>query len=158
MNMLLPFGEYTAPPTAAAAAAAVESWELERLLIHIASAQQQQERRHVGRARPHFWPGGLLGVEDSGREAIRARFNAGEGRRGGREAAAVSGGSQSSVDGVALAPHGRRATAPVALPSSWPPAGGLGSSVEREAHVEGGGSIKNASQAIRNRLASFKFR
>lgn len=45
MNQLLPFGEYISPHQEAAQIASLEHWEMERLLIRLATASQRQERR-----------------------------------------------------------------------------------------------------------------
>ena len=52
MNALLPFGEYT-PAHATVASSADDSWDLERLLIRLASANHRHERRAARRAARH---------------------------------------------------------------------------------------------------------
>jgi hypothetical protein len=51
MNALLPFGEYVDPQQQAASASMLETWDLERLLLQIATNESRERRAHRRRAR-----------------------------------------------------------------------------------------------------------
>ena len=88
LNALLPFGEYVSPQQAAAQAASLESWDLERLLVQLAAANQRAERRAAREARHRLRRLAAGGGEPSAPQPIRGdaasarRCGAGRGRAG----------------------------------------------------------------------------
>lgn len=113
MNELLPFGEYISPEQQAMGLVNMESWELERLLLRLAAANQRQERRvHRHRHQPS------RGEPSAPQPIVGAPGQqAGASRRtdpGSAAAAGVMSDDEST---------GRRpSSSPGAYPSSWPPA------------------------------------
>ena len=97
MNALLPFGEYT-PAHATVASSADDSWDLERLLIRLASANHRHERRAARRAARH------AAAAASQRQA------------------AVPAAHQPSP-AIAMPMAGSREAEEATYPASWPPAG-----------------------------------
>lgn len=87
LHEMLPFGEYVSPQQAAAQAATLESWDLERLLLHLAAANQRHERR-------------------AAREAARQHRSSGGRRSSGGEASAPQPIQRHASDGVAAAGRG----------------------------------------------------
>jgi hypothetical protein len=135
MNSLLPFGEYVDPRQAATTAAMLETWELERFLVRLASAERRASRH--SRQRRATMP-----VVGETAESAPPQLN--------RSSARVI-----PTDRVSGGAQGTDASA--GYPASWPPRGGRHDG-EGGSSRDGGGGETSASpmQGLKSRLASLR--
>ncbi|GAB4821791.1 hypothetical protein N2152v2_008837 [Parachlorella kessleri] len=185
LHEMLPFGEYISPQQAAAASASVESWDLERLLVQLAAANQRQERRAAREARHRRRAAAAAAAaaaagdgQSSTPQPIRhASSDAGSlppvhrySLEGATTSSSGSGLQRTPPRAVPAAPHSP-STPAGAFPASWPPASSR-TLAARAAAEDGPGSssgsrpqgpgispsLKAASQSIKKGFAALKIR
>jgi len=139
MNSLLPFGEYINPQQAAATEALLENWEMERVLVSLAVAEQRERRAaRASRRRSH----------PQGGELSAPRPIIGGGVRGRSEPQEIS----PSSGGASSLPERDQSNLGGEYPSSWPPSRQDGS------HEGSSSQIEGLSQAIKSKWASLRLR